>query len=94
MRTVIRGGTVVSADGAELADVLIEDEIVAAVAAPGSGVADAWPQGADRVVDATGRYVIPGGIDGHTPMDMPFGGLSPPTRSKPARGPPRGAARR
>ncbi|MBY8854629.1 amidohydrolase family protein, partial [Saccharothrix sp. MB29] len=31
---------------------------------------------ADEVVDATGRYVIPGGIDAHTHMEMPFGGTS------------------
>jgi dihydropyrimidinase len=51
MRTVIRGGTVVSADGAELADVLIEDEVVAAIAAFGLGIADAWQQDASQVVD-------------------------------------------
>ncbi len=74
MRTLIRGGTLVSAEGAEPADVLVEDEIVAAIASPGSGLADVWQEGADTVVDASGRYVIPGGIDAHTHMEMPFGG--------------------
>ena len=74
MRTLIRDGTVVSADGAERADVLIDGESIAAVAAPAAGLTDTWAEGADQVVDATGRYVIPGGIDSHTHMDMPFGG--------------------
>jgi dihydropyrimidinase len=64
----------VSSDAASLTDVLIEDELVVAVAAGGSELADAWQAGADRVIDAAGRYVIPGGIDAHTHMEMPFGG--------------------
>ncbi len=74
MRTLIRGGTLVSAEGAELSDVLIEDELVAAIGRAGSGLAEMWQEGADKVVDATDRFVIPGGIDSHTHMDMPFGG--------------------
>ena len=74
MRTLIRGGTLVSPEGAEPADVLVEGEIVTAIAAPGSGMADVWQEGADTMVDASGRYVIPGGIDVHTHMEMPFGG--------------------
>jgi dihydropyrimidinase len=74
MRTLIRGGTVVSPEGAELLDVLVEGETVAALAGPGTGLADTWQEGADAVVDAVGKYVIPGGIDSHTHMDMPFGG--------------------
>jgi dihydropyrimidinase len=76
VRTLIRGGTVVSAEGAERGDVLVEGEVVAAVASPESGLAERWQEGADKVVDAGGRYVIPGGIDGHTHMDMPFGGTT------------------
>ena len=68
-RTLIKGGTVVSATGSSLQDVLIEGETITALLAPGmSGIA------AEAVVDATGKYVIPGGIDGHTHMEMPFGG--------------------
>jgi dihydropyrimidinase len=74
VRTLIRGGTVVSADGAAEMDILLEDERVAALCAGFSGLADIWQEGADRVVDASGRYVIPGGIDAHTHMEMPFGG--------------------
>jgi dihydropyrimidinase len=65
---LIKGGTVVSATGAVAADVLVDGEIISAVAAPG-----ALPE-ADEVIDATGKYVLPGGIDVHTHMEMPFGG--------------------
>ncbi|WP_027946515.1 dihydropyrimidinase [Amycolatopsis taiwanensis] len=68
MRTLIKGGTVLSATGASAADVLVEDEKVAAVAAPGLF------ETADEVLDASGKYVLPGGIDAHTHMEMPFGG--------------------
>jgi dihydropyrimidinase len=72
MRTLIHGGTVVNADGTTDADVLIEGEMIAAV---GTGLA-ASPigQNVDRSIDATGRYVIPGAIDVHTHMELPFGG--------------------
>jgi dihydropyrimidinase len=50
-------------------DVLVEDETIAALYAPGfEGVT------ADQTIDATGKYVIPGGIDVHTHMELPFGG--------------------
>ncbi|WP_216216216.1 dihydropyrimidinase [Amycolatopsis aidingensis] len=70
MRTLIRGGTVLSSTGAATADVLVEDERVAAVAAPGVFGAEA----VDTVLEATDKYVLPGGIDAHTHMEMPFGG--------------------
>jgi dihydropyrimidinase len=72
MTTLIKGGTVVSATGSSLADVLVDGETIAAVLAPGSTALG--PINADTVIDATGKYVIPGGIDGHTHMEMPFGG--------------------
>ncbi|HTZ26463.1 MAG TPA: dihydropyrimidinase [Streptosporangiaceae bacterium] len=72
MTTLITGGTVVSATGSGPADVLVDGETVAAVFSPGS--AAFGPVNADVVVDATGKYVIPGGVDGHTHMEMPFGG--------------------
>ena len=67
MRTLIQGGTVVTATETTLADVVIEDERVAAI---GTGMSVT----ADRVIDATGRYVMPGGVDVHTHMELPFGG--------------------
>ncbi len=74
MRTLIRGGTVVTATGAGPADVLIEDQKIGAVVDP--GLTDSLLPGADRVIDAGGRYVLPGGIDVHTHLDMPFGGTA------------------
>ncbi|MEV5805202.1 dihydropyrimidinase [Streptomyces parvulus] len=71
-RTVVRGGLVITASDEIHADVLIEDGRVAALAATGTRAADAFT--ADRVIDATGKYVIPGGVDAHTHMEMPFGG--------------------
>ncbi len=72
MTTLITGGTVVSATGSGPADVLIDGETIAAVFSPGSSALG--PVSADTVIDATGKYVIPGGVDGHTHMEMPFGG--------------------
>jgi dihydropyrimidinase len=70
--TLISGGTVVSATGASPADVLVDGETIAALLTPGSQALGTIT--ADSVVDATGKYVIPGGVDGHTHMEMPFGG--------------------
>jgi dihydropyrimidinase len=64
---LIKGGHVVTAGDDYVADVLIEGETIAAVGA-------SLNSGADRVIDATGKYVIPGAIDPHTHMEMPFGG--------------------
>ena len=69
MRTLIRGGTVVTAADLYKGDVLIEDERVSTIGAS-LGIA------ADRTIDATGKYVLPGGIDVHTHLDMPFGGTT------------------
>ena len=74
MSLLIRGGTVVSPSGATPADVLVEGEKISALAAPGSSTSVAWAASADRVIDASGLYVLPGGIDVHTHMEMPFGG--------------------
>ena len=73
-RTLIRNGLVVTAAEETPADVLIEDERVVALAATGSPVASSWT--ADIEIDATGCYVVPGGVDGHTHMEMPFGGTT------------------
>ncbi|MFQ5784277.1 MAG: dihydropyrimidinase [Alphaproteobacteria bacterium] len=68
MSILIRGGTVVTADQSYRADVLAEDGKIAAIGAD----LDA-PAGAE-VVDAGGCYVMPGGIDPHTHMELPFMG--------------------
>ncbi|MDZ4094977.1 MAG: dihydropyrimidinase [Paracoccaceae bacterium] len=65
MRTVIRNGTVVTHDLTYKADVLIEGGRIAAI---GPGLVG------DRDLDATGCYVMPGGIDPHTHLEMPFMG--------------------
>jgi dihydropyrimidinase len=70
MKTLIKGGTVLSTTGGSAADVLVDGDTIAAVAAPGVFTDDA----ADQVIDAAGKYVLPGGIDAHTHMEMPFGG--------------------
>src|SRR6476469_3675395 len=71
-KTLITGGTVVSPSGRSAADVLIDGETIAAVLAPGH--AAALGIDADTTIDATGKYVVPGGVDVHTHMEMPFGG--------------------
>jgi dihydropyrimidinase len=68
MTVLIQGGTVVNADRTFRADVLCQDGTIAAV---GEGLE--VPQGA-TVVDAGGQYVMPGGIDPHTHMQLPFMG--------------------
>ena len=75
--TLITGGTVVSATGRSEADVLVDGEKIVAVLAPGSQLLGTdLTRGVDRVVDASGKYVIPGGIDAHTHMELPFGGTA------------------
>ena len=66
--TLIRGGTLVTADGEYRGDVLVSGETIAAVGPD----LDA-PAGA-RIIDAGGAYVMPGGIDPHTHMELPFMG--------------------
>ncbi|WP_019434210.1 dihydropyrimidinase [Streptomyces sp. AA0539] len=73
-RIVVRGGLVVTAADEVEADVLVEGEKVVALAARGSGVSEGWS--AERVIDAGGKYVIPGGVDVHTHMELPFGGTA------------------
>ena len=73
MTILIKGGTVVSSTGADPADVLIDGERVVAVLQPGSEIAAGAEHGAE-VIDATGKLVVPGGVDVHTHMELPFGG--------------------
>ena len=70
MRTLIANGTIVTADGSAGADVLIDGERIVAIGADLAGAGTT----ADETIDATGKYVIPGGIDVHTHMELPFGG--------------------
>ncbi|CCH78827.1 D-hydantoinase [Nostocoides japonicum T1-X7] len=75
MTTLIKNGTVVNATGTAAADVLVDGETVAAVLAPGSTLLGVDLEASvDTVLDAAGKYVIPGGVDAHTHMEMPFGG--------------------
>ncbi|GAB2814756.1 hypothetical protein GCM10027073_53280 [Streptomyces chlorus] len=68
-RTVIRGGLVITASDELHADVLIEN---GRIAASGTPAAETFTAG--RTIDATGKYVLPGGVDAHTHMELPFGG--------------------
>jgi dihydropyrimidinase len=67
MRTVIRNGRIVTAVDDYNADILIEDGVV-------TMIAKSITVETDRTIDAKGRLVIPGGIDPHTHMELPFGG--------------------
>jgi dihydropyrimidinase len=68
--TLIRNGTVVTASHTTKADVLIEGGRIKEVRA---GIP---AETAEKIIDASGMYVIPGGIDAHTHLDMPFGGTT------------------
>ena len=67
MRTLIRNGRVITATDDYKADILIENETV-------STIGFKLDMQADRVIDAKDKLVIPGGIDPHTHMELPFGG--------------------
>src|SRR5438270_13297841 len=67
MKILIRNGRIVTAVDDYKADVLIEGETVSVIGAK-------LEMEADRVLDAAGKLVIPGGIDPHTHMELPFGG--------------------
>ncbi|MGZ0148131.1 dihydropyrimidinase [Kribbella sp. WER1] len=72
MSLLVKGGTVVGPTGTQTADVLVDGEKIVAVLDPSVTPTIT----ADQVIDAAGKYVIPGGIDAHTHMEMPFGGTS------------------
>lgn len=63
--TVIKGGTIVTADRSYAADVLIENGVISSIGQNISG---------DKSLDAEGCYIMPGGIDPHTHLEMPFMG--------------------
>ena len=71
-RTLIINGTIVSPTGRNAGDVLVDGDTIAAIFEPGQVAALGVT--ADRTIDAKGKYVIPGGIDVHTHMELPFGG--------------------
>jgi dihydropyrimidinase len=67
MGTLIKDGHIITAVDDYVADILIEGETISAIGAD-------LDVSAERVIDAGGKYVIPGAIDPHTHMEMPFGG--------------------
>ncbi len=67
MSILIKGGRVITAADDYVADVYVEDERI-------SLIGESLDQAADKVIDASGKYVLPGGVDPHTHLDMPFGG--------------------
>lgn len=76
-KVLITGGTVVTATGRSAADVLVDGEKIVAVLEPGSTLLGFdVAANVDTVIDATGKYVIPGGIDAHTHFELPFGGTA------------------
>ncbi|MEO8679697.1 MAG: dihydropyrimidinase [Vicinamibacterales bacterium] len=69
MSILIKNGTIVTATDQYVGDVFVDGDRITAI-----GTALTMP--ADRVIDAKGKYVLPGGIDVHTHLDMPFGGTT------------------
>lgn len=67
MSTVIKNGTVLAADRTYEADLLVEGERISAIGDNLKG---------DNVLDAEGAYIMPGGIDPHTHLEMPFMGTT------------------
>ncbi len=72
MAILIQNGTVISTTGAQAMDVLVDGERIVLVSEAGRTPVG----GNDRVIDAAGKYVIPGGVDVHTHMELPFGGTN------------------
>ena len=67
MSLLIKGGRIVTAADDYVADVFVDDERI-------SLIGEDLDVSADRVIDAVGKYVLPGCVDPHTHLDMPFGG--------------------
>src|SRR3984885_14026830 len=69
MKTLIKNGRIVTAVDDYMADILVDGETI-------SVIGRKLEMEADKIIDAKDRLVIPGGIDAHTHMDMPFGGTT------------------
>ena len=69
MKTLIRKGRIVTAQDTYQADILIENEVITVIGRE-------LDVQADSIIDASGMLVLPGGVDVHTHMDMPFGGTT------------------
>ncbi len=69
---LITGGKIINANHMGEADVIIEDEKIAAVVSPQSDVALSALNGDTEVIDASGMYVIPGGVDAHVHLQLPM----------------------
>lgn len=69
MSTLIKNARIITADQDYIADVYIERDKITAIGA-------SLPMKSDTTIDAKGKYLIPGGIDVHTHLDMPFGGTT------------------
>ena len=69
MKTLIKNGQIVTATDNYKADILIDGETVSVIGAK-------LDMDADVTIDASGKLVIPGGIDPHTHMELPFGGTT------------------
>src|SRR6266568_2541139 len=69
MSVLIKGGRIVTAADDYVADIYVEDETVTLIG-------ESLDQPADKTIDATGKYVLPGCVDPHTHLDMPFGGTT------------------
>jgi dihydropyrimidinase len=67
MSILIKGGRVITAADEYVADVFVEDERI-------SLIGESLDVAADHTIDAAGKYVLPGAVDPHTHLDMPFGG--------------------
>src|SRR3954469_23398919 len=67
MSVLIKGGRILTASDDYVADIYVEDETITLIG-------ESLDQHADKLIDATGKYVLPGCVDPHTHLDMPFGG--------------------
>ena len=72
MKTLIKGGHVVTAVDSYVADILIEGSTIALIGRDLERIVES----PDKTIDANGRLIFPGGIDPHTHMDLPFGGTA------------------